>query len=143
MKKIYMQKENDCFTACLATLFQVPYELIPRFLNDLGDTVNHSGHVVTTWEDAVHPWLNSIGMEIMYIHTDKEHIKTIKGYVIVAGLSYTESMKAKNVHHAVIYKDGELWHDPKPYPTGVIEPEYIDLIYPISLIGLAKIQELF
>lgn len=139
MKKIYMQKENDCFTACLATLFQVSYELIPRFLNDIGDTVNHSGHVVTTWEDAVRPWLNSIGMGIMYIHTDKEHIKTIEGYVIVSGLSYTESLKAKNIHHAVIYKDGELWHDPEPYPTGVIEPECIDLIYPISLIGLAKI----
>ena len=139
MKKYFMQHSNDCYTACIATLLQVPYELVPRFMNDNNETVDLDGNLEPDWHTVVMKFFNKAGLGLLYLNTNEQHIKTMPGYIIVTGLSYTPGMREKGIYHSVIYKDGELWHDPKPNPTGVIVPEIIDFVYPLTLIGIAKI----
>lgn len=122
--KVFMRHKNDCYTACLATVLGLEYEQVPRFFDDedvmLGD-----------WQEMVAAFLNSRGYQVVELIVNPNLLRDLKGLYIAAGPSYTPERRAKGEFHAVVYKDGALWHDPKPNPIGVIEPEVIDLIVPI------------
>lgn len=125
MKKVFMRHKNDCYTACLATVLGLPYEQVPRFFDD-------EDNVVGEWTETVNSFLEGYGLQVVTVKGDLDFIKQLKGLLIVAGLSYTPEYREKDQFHAVIYRDGELYHDPKPDPTGVIVPEVVDLLVRIN-----------
>lgn len=134
MQKVFMRKNNDCMTACLATLFGLDYEQVPRFFND-------NDEVVGVFHDRVNEFLKDYGLAYLSITCSTDFLSTYQGYLLVSGESYTPHYKNKGVNHCVIYKDGKLWHDPKPNPIGIIEPSSIDLFYitnPILYIDSTK-----
>lgn len=127
MKKVYMKHSNDCYTACLATVLGLPYESVPRFFND-------DDSLVAEWDETLTTFLDPLGYQIVTVDVGEGScfLNGLKGYQIVAGLSYTPEHRERGNLHAVIYKDGKLYHDPKPDPAGVIVPEVVDLLVRIN-----------
>ena len=119
-----MRTKNDCYTACLATLLNIPYKKVPRFFDN-------DNNLIDDWDTRLNNFLNNIGYQHLVFNTSLHMIKRIKGMCIVSGVSYTQEHRDKGHYHAVIYKDGSLYHDPKPNPEGEIIPDEIDLIFPI------------
>lgn len=125
LEKIYMRHKNDCMTCCLAMVLGLKHEDVPRFFDDNNVPIG-DGYFC-----EVEKFLVARGFQLITITAD-ESICNLKGYVIAAGPSYNPEFQKLGVWHAVVYKDGELWCDPKgENPPGAIVPEHIDLIVPI------------
>lgn len=122
--KVFMRHKNDCYTACLATLLGLPYEDVPRFFDD-------NNELLGDWSQQVSAFLLPRELQILQFDSSPEILNSLRGLIICAGPSYTPEFKELEHFHAVIYKDGKLWHDPKPNPVGVIEPKVIDILVPI------------
>ena len=115
-------KYGDCFPACLATVFDIALSEIPNFhrLSD-GDE--------KLWWAAVRDWLYPRGFGLITIAIpDLEWLSSVEGYLIVYGQS------PRGLSHATVWRDGKMVHDPHP-DGGGIEPEGIDLLYPLLLKG--------
>ena len=113
---------GNCFSACLASLFELPLEKVPNFFTVAGPYDD------AAWWAAVRDWLRPRGYGIMFNNLrDPEHLKLFEGYFIVSGKS------SRNVDHATIWKDGVMVHDPHPEQCGLIAPDGVDLIYPLDV----------
>ena len=109
-------EHGNCFTACVASLLEVPIESVPDF--------SSMGH---RWFPTFYRFLDSHGYEFFGSGTIKSHgiksleeFKGVDGYVIVGGKSPRTYVKRG---HAVIYKNGKLVHDPHPSGEGLLEVE--------------------
>lgn len=110
---------GDCFRACLASLFELPVTAVPNFYDiDASDE---------GWWKAVRDWLRPYGLGIMWLELRSvEHLKLFEGFLIVSGLS------KRGLHHATIWKDGALVHDPHPQKCGLDTVEGVDMLYPLD-----------
>lgn len=87
---------NDCLTACYATILKLKYQNVPQFYNP-------DGSVVYDWVGVRDNFLKSHGYYCLMF--DKDFLPATRGKIIV-------ETKSKHHHHAVIVKNGKLWHDP-------------------------------
>lgn len=124
MQKVFMRRLNDCYTCCLATLLSEPYENVPLCYDKYGN-------LYQDWELRIKNFLAAKGLQVIRSTIAPDQVFLIEGAVIVGGLSYTPEHAARGDMHAVIYNNGELWHDPKQDPSGVIVPTEVDIIFPI------------
>lgn len=108
-RKVYQVKGNDCFSACVASILEVPVEEVP-ILHEVGQEgmltyLNKKGYtLIHFYQEA---WASSEWEEIL------NFVKS--GYCI--GAINTDNGK----YHAVVFHNGEIWHDPDrnsktPYP---------------------------
>lgn len=110
---------GNCFTACVASLFDKPIEEVPNFI-DFGDK-----WFEMFWEYVVSQGAEFLGM--CYVGPKEsisdEEWKLFDGYLIAGG---TSPRGIKN-GHAVIYKDGKPFFDPHPSDDflGVVEEFYL------------------
>jgi len=126
MQKVYMRQKNDCYTACLATIFRLPYEDVPRFFDD------PEAVTAQNFNEKVDQWLGTKGLGRICIGVDPEWVRTqAKGAVLVSGLSPNPVMAKAGTFHCVVYLNGVLFHDPNPYPEGEVTPTQMDIIYPL------------
>lgn len=75
------------------------------------------------WNIQIYEWLLSRGWEWS---VGRGHLFNDEFY-LVSG----KSTRNPNVNHVVIYQNGELYHDPHPDQSGVLEPfnfEYLEKI---------------
>jgi hypothetical protein len=120
---IFSDEKNDihgnCFTACIASLFDMNIEDVPYFASYKRE-----------WFEVFWNFLKSTDYEYNGTIIIKNHIdwfndyKGIDGFTIVGG---TSPRGIKN-GHAVIYKDGEPYFDPHPDNTFLEEAEFVYLI---------------
>lgn len=114
------KQRGNCLQAVVASLLDLPLDEVPHFVQD---DVN-SGGKVHWWHSMVefvrtHGW----GLHSAMLDTHPgEHL-------MVAG----PSPRGKGIHHVVIYKDGEMVHDPHPDRTGLVS---IDLAH-----GLHRLED--
>lgn len=112
--------KGNCFSACLASLFELSINDVPNFYDVSNDPVE--------WWCAVRDWLKIRGFGIMSIHLhNPEILKDFEGYFIVCGES------SRGLQHATIYKNGEMYHDPHPANMGIRSIDSVDLIYPLFI----------
>lgn len=109
---------GNCFTACIASLFDMPTDQVPHF-SSYGEN----------WFQVFYDFLKTTDFEIngtWYIPNNPQwkDFKGIDGYVIVGG----KSPRGIKNGHAVIYKDGEPFFDPHPDNTFIVEEEDVYLI---------------
>jgi hypothetical protein len=105
--------KGNCNSACLAMLLGLRIEDVPNF-NDSSD-----------YNGAMQDFLAGHGYGILTFPIGAIELRAFhKGYGIAAG----ESPRGHN--HAVLYFDGELWHDPHPDRSGV-EVSAMDVVYPL------------
>lgn len=103
--------DANCLAACLATFLGLECDDIPYIQGD-------------DWRKQVTDWLLLQGYIFATASISEEVLRTefSRGYIIVVGPS------KRGRTHAVIYKDGRLWHDPHPESTGLAVVEEVDLI---------------
>ena len=114
---------GNCFSACLASLFDLPIDAVPNFFETCGNEE-------AAWWDGVRNWLRPRGLGVMSLELKStENLKFFEGYFIVCGKS------SRGLNHATIWKDGVMVHDPHPSGTGIAEPSMLDMLYPLLTEG--------
>lgn len=123
MKPVQQEKtesgSGDCFAACIASLLEMPLEEVPNFCAE-GEE----------WPINAINWYRGQGFAILeFDYSDQPdsvaiaEMKSLGGYCIVSGQS-----SRFDCLHAVIYKDGELIHDPSPDGGGVKDIQYVTFL---------------
>ena len=92
---ILQPPNGDCGAACLATLFGVPLHQVPN--------LDHDG-----WEDTVSEWAARFGLWVLNVSP-----WSTQGGPPGFALAGVQSRRGDWMH-CVIFKDGELFHDPNP-----------------------------
>jgi hypothetical protein len=117
MQTLFYDRDGtgNCFEACLASIFDMDLKDVPNFHNK-------------NWFIDFVEWLNAKGYTshgTLYRNIES-YRGGIDGYYIVAG----DSPRGAHIKggHAVVYKDGKLFHDPHPDGTGITAIRYIVLI---------------
>ena len=108
---------GNCFRACLASILEIDIDSIPAF-EDMG----------SEWHKPFFDFLRQHDLEFhgtgrfnSEFHVDLfPKYEGIDGYVIVGGKSPREWVTRG---HAVLYRNGELAHDPHPEGGGLTELE--------------------
>lgn len=110
---------GNCFSACIASLLELPLEEVPNFCADKEG-----------WPRNAIDWLRNRGYAFIgmpYDDVPKEvairDMQQFGGYFIVSGTS-----PRFDCLHSVLYKDGKLIHDPHPDGDGVETIEYIEVL---------------
>lgn len=102
-QRVTSGKIGDCFRACMATILQLPPEVLPN---------DHSWTFPRTWE----VFLNQFGLGLAFSHA--------KGPIWLDGywIASVKSLNYKETTHAIVMHDTHLvFHDPsnkKRYKTG-------------------------
>ena len=113
--------EGNCQSAVLAMLLDLPLESIPNFY-DVG------GKNPFDWWKAYFQFIEEQGF--WFFAFESEHAaaraKHMKGYYEVSGPS------SRGVEHAVVYKDGDLYHDPHPSREGLLSIREVRVYYPLE-----------
>lgn len=98
---------GNCMAACLASLLEIPLWMVPPF-EDMFARTDH-----TTRRDN---WLTRFfGIELEYTT-----IKMIEEGVVLPEFYIAVGPSARGVHHAVIYSNGKMVHDPHYSQEGII-----------------------
>ena len=122
MRKVYDRDGGSCFRACIASLIDHDLEDVPNFYKgiDPGDPVPAE---VSKW---VRDWMRSRGLALVGFpfKVDKadELIRSVcrahPGQAfILAGQSN------KGIDHAIIIRDGAVWHDPSGMGWSLAAPQ--------------------
>lgn len=111
---------GNCFSACLASLFEIDLKDVPNFFVLAGNDAN-------VWWKEVRNWLRPRGFGVMSVaFTDAKLIGGFEGWLIVCGESQ------RGFQHATLWRDGMIVHDPHPSQCGIISPDAVDLLYPLD-----------
>jgi hypothetical protein len=96
--------DGNCFTACLASILEIPLEEVPSFVG-------------AYWDDFL-PWLADRGLSATLYRSD---VYVPPGYAIAGG----RSKRFAGRMHACVAYNGMVIHDPHPsrdgLPFGVTE----------------------
>lgn len=114
--------QGNCQSACLATLLGVPVSVIPNFARIACEQDNDAAAQAQT------NWLKDHGWGIVTIIKWQALPWPPKhGFYIAGGVS------PRGIRHAVIYRDGILWHDPHPSREGIKSVDDVDILYPLDM----------
>lgn len=107
---------GNCLAASLASLLDLPLWMVPPFEQMFGRG---------EWRRRVDQWLGRMfGLEMA--RTDGHKPDGLPEFYIASGLS------PRGVAHAVIYRRGEIAHDPHPSDAGIASVEYTWHLRPVS-----------
>lgn len=97
--------EGNCFAACVATIFELPIEAVPHFM-DRGDA----------WYPAFRAWaMENLGHEPVCFPCREDSLRTLDAPCIVSGPA------SRGFDHATVWQRGQLVHDPHPSRAGLLE----------------------
>jgi hypothetical protein len=119
---------GNCYAACIASLLELPLEDVPAF-----EDMYNSGKEKWKWFGIFLKFLQGKGYEFHGTGKpsqirDPYFARGVDGYV----MAYGESPRDSKVTHAVIYKDGEMVHDPHPSRDGIVKLHGFDMVEPIE-----------
>lgn len=145
MKPVYQQivekGTGDCFSACLASLLEIPLEDVPKFRRD--------NPVPNDMMSDARKWLKeSFGLSIVTIQMEKE-LRTGEDLRLIGGTAGTPciaggmSPNFEGVCHAVVGEIDEhgmnfrMTHDPNPSGKGIVgRPIHLYFLLPLNLAGV-------
>lgn len=128
-QKVVDPVHGDCMRACAASLTDTPIEQVP----DFGNLRERGRQWFQAWEDffAGAGW--TIERQFFSLPGEAGQRAAVEAmkhfgeeFVIVWGPSANE----EGVGHSVIYRDGELFHDPHPGGKGLLKIESFWIIRP-------------
>lgn len=109
MIPVEQKLDYDCLVACLASIFEIPYENIPRF-------TYKNGNPIRRWSMIYDNWLYSLGwarLERVLQKGDKKNSQNspwhFPGYWIA-----TVKSPRYDGSHAVVMLGGQIAYDPNP-----------------------------
>ena len=112
--KLHIDSRNgNCLATALASILEISVSRVPEFEN-MGDD----------WFVEMLKWLESIGLDLV----QWQHEVVLPGYYLVMGTSPRD----EKINHQVIYKNGELVHDPHPSRDGLVNIKEVMAILPLD-----------
>lgn len=110
---------GNCFSACLASLLEIPIESVPFFLSEIGDRTRFD------WAARLDGWLGNFGLYAL-------HFSTIPSSpsVMPAVLHIMTGISPRGRPHAVIGKGHHIVWDPHPDKSGLSEVDGYVLLVP-------------
>ncbi len=126
MKPVYQTTfgsgKGNCFSACLASLLEIPVLRVPDFCALYDDT---------RWMDEANRWLWQFGYGLAVVSgADATFTQTLSdsgGYVIAFGRP-----KRGEELHAVVMQRGECIHDPMPGGEGLAHVTALALFWTLN-----------
>ena len=112
---------GNCWQTVLASVLELPLNEVPHFVQD---EVDHDMAVEWHWWDRSWQWLRERGLMFTVAEVDN----TPGEYLLVSG----KSPRGEGIYHVVIYKDGEMVHDPHPDRSGLLTVDDAYVIRPIE-----------
>lgn len=122
------KQRGNCLTAVVASLLELPIEAVPNFVQDHvdHDPADETDGGDWNWWTRLHRFINEHGRQMRYLrnvaapephpsHNDGFPDPEPGEFYTVSGISPRDS----RIHHIVIYRDGEMVHDPHPDRTGL------------------------
>lgn len=110
-------RPGNCLSACVATYLARPLEDVPHFV-ETGEQLYRNELGRDAGEDRIAWWAMLIGymaaMGLWPVQLDSVDDADPGETVFVAGPS------TRGVLHQVLYRDGELFHDPHPSRAGLV-----------------------
>jgi hypothetical protein len=110
---------GDCHRAALASLLDLPYGMVPHFMDGL------SREEAYKFQDAERVFLQSIGLYPICLNLTSGSFEDCMRYLQHnnPGVPYLLGGTSRNgTNHTVICCDGKLIHDPSPVDSGIIGP---------------------
>ncbi|MEG1729570.1 MAG: hypothetical protein RR280_08535 [Bacteroidaceae bacterium] len=122
---------GNCEGAVLATVLGLDLEDIPSFWSESGKENPTFPKEGAAYQERLNAFLKQHGYQSLSLGANEPHedwvmgiSMNMKGVPLIVG-----GMSPRGFMHAVIYKDGFLWHDPHPEGGGVI-PYHIAFLVP-------------
>lgn len=109
-------EKGNCWATVIACLLETKIEYVPN-IEELFDCCDYF--------DILQKWLHTKGFE--YVASTKEECESIDDFYMVSGKSPRGSF-----NHIVIYKNGQLVHDPHPSGDGILTEDYFERLIKIS-----------
>ena len=114
------QRMGNCVSACVASLLNRPLDEVPHFGEEglaLGDTLQDGpngrvGHGIAWWAMLL-GYMAAAGYAPVEL-TDVDQAEP-------GELLFVAGMSPRGIMHQVIYRDGELLHDPHPSHDGLVD----------------------
>lgn len=114
---------GNCFSACLATVLELPIEQVPNFFEVAGPQPEK-------WWAAVRDWLRPRGWGVLTVGVANGLAEELPGILIISGKT------ARHTDHSTVWKDGVMVHDPYPGGEGLTDVQCVDLLYPLDASAL-------
>lgn len=134
------KQRGNCLTAVVASLLELPIEDVPNFVQDHVDH-DADNNDEWNWWTRLHKFIGERGQRMHYLRNveDPSPIPADTAtfpdpepgeFYTVSGISPRDP----RIFHIVIYRDGEMAHDPHPDRTGlaVVKDEYHWTLRPIE-----------
>lgn len=113
------QRPNGCWAACISTLTGIPLDEFPLVPDDARDEA--------WWDEHGTRLRNDITAVLRKHGWRKESTWTD----VPRGFAMAYGMSPRGYQHAVVVKDGELWHDPHPEGGGILDVEQYEILVPL------------
>lgn len=98
---------GNCFAAAVASVLDLPLWMVPPF----EDMFAHRD----PWHFRVEQWAERV-MGMSFERTDGHPVDQLPEYYIASGVS------PRGVRHSVVFRNGQLAHDPHPSDGGLVGP---------------------
>lgn len=111
--------QGNCLAACVASLLELP-------LSEVFD-IAAGGNDPDYW-GIVDRWLTERGLGLVYVSVRREGQEELLGTSVrlVPGAHYMAwGPSARGLDHSVIYRNGQLAHDPHPDRSGIARVEQV------------------
>lgn len=122
---------GNCVAAAVASVLDIPLAKVPHFIEfgiAYGDSEDpHSASRGNHWWAMLLGFLAGKGQWVVELNdvTEGERDELL----LVAGMS------PRGVVHQVVYRNGELWHDPHPSRAGVLDVREVLAVRPLPEAG--------
>ena len=107
---------GNCFAAVLASLLDLPLWMVPPFEEGFGRS--------EWYETRADEWLARM-FNLKMVKVEGHPVEVLPEYYVASGKS------ARGVHHAVVYRNGVLAHDPHYSDSGI---ESVDRVWYLAAI---------
>lgn len=110
------KRRGNCVPACVATFLGIELDEVPHFL-EVGEFFGGEGDRAFWWCHLV-GFAAGRGFHVVVLDdlTEAEQDEVV----------FVSGMSDRGVMHQVLYRNGELWHDPHPAKTGVVDVREIE-----------------
>lgn len=104
---------GNCVAACVASYLGVPLEAVPNFVEFGSDLAGDDTDPHAWW------WLflGFMAGHGLWVH----QLDSVDDVVEPGELLFVAGPSPRGVAHQVLYRDGDLWHDPHPSRAGLLD----------------------